>query len=276
MASIAPDRSRYIPITGRRRAATIALVAVLYLIVALVLLNLSDRTPNRVIPPTRTFVELLPVPTLPEPVIARRVAPDPADDTFREQRLKPARFTVDAPPRLTVPSPATAPLPAVIAPLPLPSAPDLTPMDTAPPIIMPNSGGGDRFDNGGGGTGRGGTGTGGSNAGGGRAPDNDRPTNLDSLASPIWERDYVDINEVYPRPAREARIDGKVLLVCQLTLGHQLVNCSVVSESPRGWRFGKAALEYSRQLRAYPVQRNGRAIDLAWVRFSVNFSPPRQ
>lgn len=276
MTSIASDRSLYVPITGRRRAATVAFVALLYAVAALVLLSLRDQAPIRVVPPTRTLVELLPMPKPPEPVVPPKAKPDPANDAVGQQRFKPARVNVDAPPRLAIPSPQSAPLSAAVAPLPLPSAPDLTPLAGAPPAAIAATGGGDRVDNGAGGTGEGGTGTGGNNGGGGGAARHDRPTNLDSLASPVWERDYIDIGEVYPRPAKEARIAGRVQLVCQLTLGHKLVNCSVIRESPAGWQFGKAALEYSRRLRAFPVQRNGRGVDLAWVRFNIDFAPPRR
>lgn len=273
MATIPQDRFSYVPITGRRRAVTLAFVAALYAIAILVVFYMPNRLPSRVMPPGRTLVELLPLPTPPDPVVAPEAKADPSVDAVGQQRLKPAPVKIDLPPRLTVPSPAPASLPVAVAPLPLPSVPDLAPLATAPPTATP--GGGGRIDSGVGGAGPGGNGTGGNNGGGGPARI-DRPTNLASLASPVWERDYVDIGEVYPRPAREAHIAGRAQLVCQLTLDHKLVNCSVINESPVGWRFGQAAMAYSRRLRAYPVQRNGRAIDLAWVRFNINFAPPNR
>lgn len=268
MAAIASDRSTYVPITGRRRAATVGLVALLYLIAALVLLNLPDRAPIRVVPPTRTFVELLPAPKPPERVVAQKLKPDPADNAVGQQRLKPARVTVDAPPRLAPPSPASAPLSAAIAPLPLPSTPDLTPLATAPSAPIPYSGGGDRVDNGTGGTGQGGNGAGGNNGGGGGGG-----RSRLQLARAEWA--YVpkpaELGRFHPPAAAKAGIGGTAVLTCQVRLNLRAHNCQVLGESPQGYGFGRAALNMESIFRIRPVKVNRKPIDDGWVRLSIRF-----
>lgn len=258
-------RTVYRSTTNRQRVLTIVMVMFLYIIAAYLFFALRDRPPIRIERDTPIIVELLPQrePPQPElPAVQPRAAPKPAPATPRSSPVR-----VDTPP--PVPVLAQAAMPRIDI---KPDA-NASPVAQAPAIgIAESNGGGTGLHSSGSGSGAD-TGAG---TGDGNSPANDRPTDLDSLTTPAWERDFVDINEVYPRSAKEARVAGRVRLVCQLTLGHHLVNCSVIRESPAGWRFGKAALEYSRQLRAYPVQRNGRAVDLAWVSFNIDFALPRQ
>ncbi|MBA3879881.1 MAG: hypothetical protein C0500_09215 [Sphingobium sp.] len=266
MVTLEADRSLYVPITGRRRITSLALVALLYLIAAVVLLNLPDRLPNRVVPANRTFVELLPLPEPPEPLTIPKVKPDPSDDAVGQQRLKPAPVKVEAPPRLTTPSLASAPLSAAIAPVLLPSAPDITPLASAPPALPPDSGGGDRIDNGSGGNGRGGNGAGGKNGGGGGGGGT-QLTRAEWAVVPT----PAELGRYHPSRAIKARIGGTAILACQVRRNMSAHNCQVLGESPHGYGFGRAALTMEPIFRIRPVRINRRPIDDGWVRVSIQF-----
>lgn len=265
MTSIAADRSLYVPITGRRRAATLMLVALLDALAVFVALSMADQVAMRVVPPSRTLVELLPLPKPPEPVIAPKVKPDFADKIVGRQQLKPAPVAVDAPPRLTIPSPASAPLPAAIAPIPLPSAPDITPLAPAPPAPTPSSGGGDQVNNGAGGSGQGGNGAGGNNGGGGGGGV--------LLARAEWAvvPTPSELGRYHPPAAARARIGGTAVLACQVRRNLRAHNCRVLRESPQSYGFGRAALSMEPIFRIKPVRINRQPIDDGWVRFSIRF-----
>lgn len=241
-------------------------VVLLYLIAALVLLNLRDQAPNRVVPPNRTIVELLPMLKPPEPVVPPNVKPDPADNAVGQQRLKPARVTVDAPPRVAIPSPESAPLSAAVAPLPLPSAPEITPLATAPSAPIPYSGGGNRVDNGMGGTGQGGNGAGGNNGGGGGGGGL-------RLARAEWAvvPKPAELGRYHPPAAAKAKLGGTATLICQVRRNLRAHHCRVLAESPQGHGFGLAAQHMEPIFRIRPVQVNGKPIEDGWVRVSIRF-----
>jgi hypothetical protein len=50
------------------------------------------------------------------------------------------------------------------------------------------------------------------------------------------------ILDYYPAKARAAGVEGTAALKCDMTERHALQGCSLVSESPKGWGFGAAAM----------------------------------
>ncbi len=113
MESIAFERTAYVPITNRRRAVSVGIVAALYAVGLLVLLTVREREQSAPSRDTPVTVVLLPLDKLPEPK-AERPLPLPPERA-RTQAPQPAAVRpIEAPP----PVPAARPLPAAAAPSP--------------------------------------------------------------------------------------------------------------------------------------------------------------
>ncbi|WP_294102527.1 hypothetical protein [Sphingomonas sp.] len=256
------DRSGYLAITHRRRAVTVALVGFLYIIVALILLGQRAIVPDRLDPVEPIVVTLLPVLPPPEPPVTERVKQRQVQRSANgAQSVRPTRVTVDAPPRLTVSSPASAPAPATVAPTPLPPVPDVTAVLSAPAVAVANPGGGDRVDNGASGTGEGSRGVGGNNGGGGGG-------GAPNLESPHWLHKVSD-DELLTLfngrlPASNIEVDFRMR--CTIALSTRMT-CRVLKETPFYPGLRRAVLAAVPLLRMAPGKRDGRPIDGQRVEF---------
>jgi hypothetical protein len=74
----------------------------------------------------------------------------------------------------------------------------------------------------------------------------------------------------FPPEALTQRVEGSVMLECASRLD-QRVDCTVVSETPQGWGFGRAALGLSRSFRMLPAVRDGQPQAGSPARVPVNF-----
>lgn len=79
-----------------------------------------------------------------------------------------------------------------------------------------------------------------------------------------------DFARYYPDRALESRQSGRVVLDCTAEASGRL-NCSVSDESPRGYRFGEAALAISRQVRLQPTLSDGRSVAGGHLTLPLNF-----
>lgn len=79
-----------------------------------------------------------------------------------------------------------------------------------------------------------------------------------------------DFARYYPDRALEEGQSGRVVLDCTAEASGRL-NCSVAEESPRGFRFGQAALAISRQVRIQPTQADGRSVAGGHLTLPLNF-----
>jgi protein TonB len=66
-------------------------------------------------------------------------------------------------------------------------------------------------------------------------------------------------------------ITGTVVLACRIDVRQRARNCRVLSETPRGYGFGSAALAVVRLGRISPAMRDGLPVYKAWVRIPVTF-----
>lgn len=80
------------------------------------------------------------------------------------------------------------------------------------------------------------------------------------ITNPRWLRQPRDLEIYYPGRALAREIPGQVVLDCLVDVNGAL-NCSVVSETPSNWGFGRAALEISRDYRMVPAMRDGQAVE---------------
>jgi hypothetical protein len=106
--------------------------------------------------------------------------------------------------------------------------------------------------------------------GGGRgAADEGRqtmPTAMAWAAAPS----FADMAAAYPKKAREAHLSGHVTVACSFTRIGALVDCTTISEEPKGQGFGAAAHNLARQFRA-PPELTVRALGLSNVQVPFTF-----
>lgn len=254
-------RTVYRPTTNRQRVLTIVMIMFLYITAAYLFFALRDRPPIQIERETLTIVELLPHREPPQPVpppTKARAAPEPAPATPRSSLVR-----VDMPP----PAPILA-QPAIprIDYTPIPKALPAPPAVVAGGAVVGDSGTGAQGTNGGG-PGNGGPGTGG-DGGGGR----------DTAIKAEWAREttWEEIYAFHPAGARQAKISGFAELRCLATLKRRLKACQVAAESPKGWKFGRAALSLAPQLRVLPHKHNGVEVDNTKVFFRIRFDLPRE
>ncbi len=93
---------------------------------------------------------------------------------------------------------------------------------------------------------------------------------------PQWvaRPDAKDIQRVYPKVAGRLAIGGRAVLQCRVRLTGAADSCVVVSESPRGFGFGAAAVQMSPSFLFSPELRDGVAVDDGRIRIPISFSMP--
>lgn len=80
------------------------------------------------------------------------------------------------------------------------------------------------------------------------------------IGDPRWLQRPRNLAAYYPARAIERNVEGAVRLDCVVRVTG-LLDCSVISESPRGWGFGDAALRMARAHRMVPATRDGVAVE---------------
>ncbi|OJU13759.1 MAG: hypothetical protein BGN86_15400 [Caulobacterales bacterium 68-7] len=85
-----------------------------------------------------------------------------------------------------------------------------------------------------------------------------------------------DLRRVYPQRALAAHLGGTAVLDCEIGLDGYLKACLVVSETPRGYDFGQAALAVAGKYRMEPKMTGGRPTAGGRTRLPVVFSTPGQ
>ncbi|MGN6277856.1 MAG: energy transducer TonB [Sphingomonas sp.] len=68
-----------------------------------------------------------------------------------------------------------------------------------------------------------------------------------------------------PPAAIDAHVVGDAVLACRVRLNRHVHDCRVLTEQPRGYDLGSAAIEASHIFRIWPAKQDGKAIDDAWV-----------
>ncbi|MFN4296919.1 MAG: TonB family protein [Brevundimonas sp.] len=93
------------------------------------------------------------------------------------------------------------------------------------------------------------------------------------IANPRWiARPTPDqMARAYPDRAARDGVEGSATLQCSVTARGGLTACSVLSETPGGYGFGRAAMQLSRHFRLSPRTVDGQAVEGAVVTIPLTF-----
>lgn len=113
-------------------------------------------------------------------------------------------------------------------------------------------------------------------AGTGTTPTEAVPPGPPVITDPDWVRKPTSeaLMRAYPERAIQANVTGSATLSCTVRVNGTLTDCQVLSETPGGYGFGRAATRLSRDFRMSPRTVDGQAVGGARVTVGIRFTLP--
>ena len=94
------------------------------------------------------------------------------------------------------------------------------------------------------------------------------------ITNPDWIRRPRANEMVWPAAAYRARVQGSAEINCVVSLKGRLEHCVVLSEDPKGWGFGEAAIASAASFRMKPMLRDGQPVGGAHVNIPIHYGRP--
>jgi periplasmic protein TonB len=115
-----------------------------------------------------------------------------------------------------------------------------------------------------------------STEGTGTTPTEAVPSGPPTITNPDWVRKPTGeaLMRAYPERAIQANVTGSATLSCTVRVNGSLTDCQVISETPGGYGFGRAATRLSRDFRMSPRTVDGQAVGGARVTVGIRFTLP--
>lgn len=95
------------------------------------------------------------------------------------------------------------------------------------------------------------------------------------ITNPNWlSRPTADqVGRLYPARAMNEDKGGRAVLLCEVLASGDVSNCSLLEETPKGYRFGEAAQAMTRYFKLSPRSVDGVSVAGSKVRIPIVFSP---
>lgn len=93
------------------------------------------------------------------------------------------------------------------------------------------------------------------------------------IGQPHWvsQPSAAEMARFYPPQALDGSVEGRAVLRCTVTVAGTLTACTIVQEQPRGYGFGRSAIQLSQYFRMTPQTEDGRPVGGASVEVAIAF-----
>ena len=96
------------------------------------------------------------------------------------------------------------------------------------------------------------------------------------ISNPDWMRmpTGAELASLYPRAAMAKHLGGHTRMSCRVQADGTLTSCVILSETPAGLGFGRAAIQTSRYFKMRPKTVDGQPVEGFYIDIPLDWTPP--